>query len=125
MPPAYPPPGQMPPTFPPPGQMPPGPTIPGAWPAAPVQQRKSRLGLFLGGGAAAVIVLYLIVAAAASTFPFAKAKPTPTPTPTLQPLEDERVSSVTASGSASGVRFRVFVRRRQRRPGRSRPCRPG
>jgi hypothetical protein len=103
MPPTYPPPGQMPPSYPPPGQMPPGPTTPGAWPAAPVQPRKSRLGLFLGGGAAAVIVLYLIIAAVASTFPFAKAKPTPTPTPSSSKASGSptAVASTSASGSGS------------------------
>jgi hypothetical protein len=99
MPPSYPPPGQMPPSYPPPGQMPPGSATPGAWPAAPAQRRKSRLGLFLGGGAAAVIVLYLIVAAAASTFPFAKAKPTPTPSPSKTSASP--VATTSASGSAS------------------------
>jgi len=106
MPPAYPAPGQMPPAYPPPGQMPPGPTIPGAWPAASSQQRKSRLGLFLGAGAAAVIVLYLVVAVVASTFPFSKPKPTPTSTPTLHPtatasLNATSSASASASGSAS------------------------
>jgi hypothetical protein len=106
MPPVFPSPGQMPPAFPPPGQMPSGPTTPGPWPSAPAQQRKSRLGLFLGGGAAAVIVLYLVIAAVASTFPFAKAKPTPTATPTLQPtattsLKATSSASSSASGSAS------------------------
>jgi hypothetical protein len=109
LPPSYPPPGPMPPAFPPPGQLPPGPTTPGPWPAAPVQQRKSRLGLFLGGGAAAVIVLYLIVAAVASTFPFAKAKPTPTPTPSpsnssVSPTATTSIStSASASASASAT----------------------
>ncbi len=106
VPPMFPSPGQVPPTFPPPGQMPTGPTTPGPWPSAPPQQRKSRLGLFLGGGAAAVIVLYLVVAAVASTFPFAKAKPTPTPTPTQHPtattsLKATSSASSAASGSAS------------------------
>jgi hypothetical protein len=108
MPPAYPPPGQMPPAYPPPGQMPPGPTTPGPWPPAPTQQRKSRLGLFLGGGAAVVIVLYLVIAAAASTFPFSKAKPTPTTTPTLHPtatasLKVTSSATSSASGSASAT----------------------
>jgi hypothetical protein len=113
MPPAYPPPGQvppaypqpspMPPAYPAPGQVPPGYQGPGAWPAAPTQQRKSRLGLFLGGGAAAVIVLYLAIAAAASTFPFAK--PTPTPTPTQHPTAAaslKATSSASSSSSAAG-----------------------
>jgi hypothetical protein len=106
MPPAYPSPAPMPPTFPPPGQMPPGPTIPGAWPSVATQQRKSRLGLFLGGGAAAVIVLYLVIAAVASTFPFAKAKPTPTPLPTQHPTAAaslKATSSASSSASASGT----------------------
>jgi hypothetical protein len=101
MPPAYSPPGQLPPTYPPPGQLPPASTSPGTWPAARAPQRKSRLGLFLGGGAAAVIVLYLIIAAAASTFPFAKVKPTPTPTPTLTPVKPSSSSSATPSTSGS------------------------
>jgi hypothetical protein len=81
VPPASPPYGQVPPASPPYGQVPPASPPAGAWPSAAPAQRKSRLGLFLGGGVAAVIVLYLVVAAVASTFPFAKAKPTPTPTP--------------------------------------------
>ena len=102
LPPTYPSPGQQPPGFPPPGQMPPGPTTPGPWPSAPVQQRKSRLGLFLGGGAAAVLVLYLAIAAAASTFPFAKPKPTPSPTlPPTATASLKVTSSASASASAS------------------------
>jgi hypothetical protein len=102
MPPTFPPPGQVPPTFPPPGTVPPpySPTPPSPWPPAPTQRpRKSRLGLFLGGGAAAVVVLYLVIAAVASTFPFAKAKPTPTPTPTQHPTTT--VGSAARTGASS------------------------
>jgi hypothetical protein len=103
MPPLFPPPGQMPPYSPASSQAPTTPS-PGAWPAAPARQRKSRLGLFLGGGVAAVIVLYLVIAAVASTFPFAKPKPTPTSTPTLQPTVTtslKATSSASSSASAS------------------------
>ena len=109
--PSYPPPGPTlpgpasgpwPPASTPPGPWPPAPSSPGPWPAANTQQRKSRLGLFLGGGAAAVIVLYLVIAATASTFPFAKAKSTATPTPTLSPTKTTASPTGTASGSASG-----------------------
>lgn len=105
VPPSYQPTGQVPPGYQPPGQVPPAYPAPGGWPAAPAQQRKSRLGLFLGGGAAAVIVLYLAIAAAASTFPFAKAKPSPTSTPTLHPTTTtslKATSSASAATSASG-----------------------
>ena len=97
--------GQMPPTYPQPaGSVPPASPPPGPWPVSPPPQRKSRLGLFLGGGAAAVIVLYLVIAAVASAFPFSKAKPTPTPTPTLHPTATtslKATSSASSSASAS------------------------
>jgi hypothetical protein len=97
--------GQMPPTFPQPaGPVPPASPPPGPWPVSPPPQRKSRLGLFLGGGAAAVIVLYLVIAAVASAFPFSKAKPTPTPSPTLHPTATtslKATSSASSSASAS------------------------
>jgi hypothetical protein len=95
--------GQVPPVSPPFGQGPPVSPAQSPWPSAPrQQQRKSRLGLFLGGGAAVVIVLYLAIAAVASTFPFAKAKPTPTPTPTLHPTATSLKATSSASASASG-----------------------
>jgi hypothetical protein len=113
MPPTFPPPGQVPPATPPYGQVPPvSPPLPygqvppgsppaGPWPSTAPAQRRSRLGLFLGGGVAVVIVLYLVIAAVASTFPFTKAKPTPTPTPTVTPSKPSSSSSVIPSASAS------------------------
>jgi len=106
-PPLFPPPGRVPPVSPPPGPVPPYGQVPpasppaGPWPSAAPAQRKSRLGLFLGGGVAAVIVLYLVIAAVASTFPFAKAKPTPTPTPTLHPTTTSPSPAKTSASPAT------------------------
>jgi hypothetical protein len=99
-PPSYPPPGSTPPG-PASGPWPPAPSAPGPWPAAGPQQRKSRLGLFLGGGAAAVIVLYLVIAAVASTFPFSKPKPTPTPTSSTSKTSASAIASTSGGASAS------------------------
>src|ERR1700733_11838756 len=104
-PPVFPPPGPVPPVY-PPGPVPPVTTpmgsVPpaGPWPAAQ-PQRKSRLGLFLGGGVAAVLVLYLVIAAVASPFPFAKANPAPTPAPTTPAVTTSPKPTPSASASAS------------------------
>jgi hypothetical protein len=105
-PPIYSPPGPVPPVT-PPGPVPvttPIGSVPpaGPWPSAQ-PQRKSRLGLFLGGGVAAVIVLYLIIAAVASTFPFTKAKVTPTPTPPVSPSVSPPVSPSTSPSVSPSV----------------------
>ena len=139
MPPVNPAAGQVPPTFPPPGQMPP--TFPGPRPGtagrprppAPgrprPQQRKSRLGLFLGGGAAAVLVLYLVSRGRRVDVPVLEGEADPdahaelTPTATREPEGDlvgQRVGVASASASASSSSSASATA-----TGSLAPCRPG